>query len=210
MRNWTDSQLDSLYEIASEKPGWLSKLQTNMNVSDDDASYLIWRDENDAVVKEKLREWEDSFDRELDGLETAREKLSVVNARIDAIEKEGDEWVGENRFLFLGLSDRDRLCSLRYKLRNIVMAEEMPDRMVQVTDAEIEAARTVPLDKLIKPLPRSRKIRCPYHREKTPSFHVYERGYCFGCGVTIDAIQWSIDQLGLSFVDAVKGLVVIR
>lgn len=210
MRNWTDAELDCLYEIASVKPGWLSKLQTNMNVSEDDTRYLEWHDEAEAPVKEKLHEWENSLDHELDTLETAREKLGVVNARIDAIEKEADQWVGENRFLFLGLSDRDRLSSLRYSLRNIVLSEEMPDRIVLVSDAEIEAARTAPLDKLIKPLPRSRKIRCPYHREKTPSFHVYERGYCFGCGVTIDAIQWSIDQLGLSFVDAVKGLVIIR
>ena len=186
------------------------KLQQNMNVSEEDSRYLEWRDDNDAPVKAALQEWKDSFDKELDGLETAREKLSIVNARIDAIEKEGDQWTGENRFMFLGLSERDQLSSLRYRLRNIVMAEELPERTVLVSDAEIEAAQTVPLDHVIKPLPRSRKILCPYHKEKTPSFHVYERGYCFGCGVTIDSIQWSMDQLGISFVEAVKGLCIIR
>jgi len=64
MRNWTDGELDCLYEIASVKPGWLSKLQTNMNVLEEDMHYLEWRDEAEAPLKEKLQEWEDSLDHE--------------------------------------------------------------------------------------------------------------------------------------------------
>lgn len=201
---------DTLYDIASVKPGWLSKIETNINVSKEDIAYLEWRDDCDRPIKEKLREWESYFDAELDAIEEVGQKLAVVNARIDAIEKEADAWTGENRFLFLGLSDRDRLSSLRYRLRNMLLMQEMPDREMAVSDREIEAAREVPLERLIQPLPRSRKIKCPYHKEATASFHVYKRGYCFGCGARIDAIQWSMDQLGLSFIEAVKALLVIR
>jgi DNA primase len=50
---------------------------------------------------------------------------------------------------------------------------------------------------------------CPFHKEKTPSFHVNpERGFyhCFGCGVSGDAIRFVQETQGLSFVDAVRDL----
>lgn len=48
---------------------------------------------------------------------------------------------------------------------------------------------------------------CPFHQEKTPSFHVNpERGFyhCFGCGASGDAIKFLRELEGLSFVDAVR------
>lgn len=208
MRNWTDSQLDSLYEIAVEKPGWLSKLQENMNVSEEDAKYLIWRDDNDAPVKE----WEDEIVREC-GLfsedMTLPEKFSSLNRQISEIEKASDEWTGDNRFLFLGLSPLEKLRSLRNQIKRLLLAQEIPFRKEAITDTEIEYARTVPLERLIANLPKHRKIKCPYHKEESASFHVYHVGYCFGCGIYVDSIKWSMDQLGLSFIQAVKGLGVI-
>jgi DNA primase len=50
---------------------------------------------------------------------------------------------------------------------------------------------------------------CPFHKEKTPSFHVNpERGFyhCFGCGVSGDAIRFVQETQGLPFVDAVREL----
>ena len=50
---------------------------------------------------------------------------------------------------------------------------------------------------------------CPFHQEKTPSFHVRDGdGYyhCFGCGVSGDAISFLRDQEGLGFMDAVRQL----
>ncbi|HEY5955529.1 MAG TPA: CHC2 zinc finger domain-containing protein, partial [Polyangiaceae bacterium] len=50
---------------------------------------------------------------------------------------------------------------------------------------------------------------CPFHKEKTPSFHVNpERGFyhCFGCGVSGDAIRFKQETEGLSFIDAVREL----
>ena len=50
---------------------------------------------------------------------------------------------------------------------------------------------------------------CPFHKEKTPSFHVNdEKGFyhCFGCGAHGDAISFVMQQEGLSFKDAVKKL----
>jgi DNA primase len=50
---------------------------------------------------------------------------------------------------------------------------------------------------------------CPFHKEKTPSFHVNaERGFyhCFGCHASGDAIKFLQETEGLDFVEAVRRL----
>lgn len=50
---------------------------------------------------------------------------------------------------------------------------------------------------------------CPFHQEKSPSFHVIsEKGiyYCFGCQASGDAFKFLMEIEGLSFNDAVKDL----
>ena len=49
---------------------------------------------------------------------------------------------------------------------------------------------------------------CPFHKEATPSFHVYvdERYICFGCHKSGDVFQFVQDQLGVDFAGAVKWL----
>lgn len=51
--------------------------------------------------------------------------------------------------------------------------------------------------------------RCPFHHEKTPSFHVHSvRGFyhCFGCGESGDAFKFVQKYEGLGFMDALKKL----
>lgn len=50
---------------------------------------------------------------------------------------------------------------------------------------------------------------CPFHKEKSPSFHVNdERGfyYCFGCHASGDAIKFLQELEGLSFTEAIRQL----
>ncbi|RMF15891.1 MAG: DNA primase, partial [Gammaproteobacteria bacterium] len=52
---------------------------------------------------------------------------------------------------------------------------------------------------------------CPFHDEKTPSFHVYHQTHpqhyhCYGCGAHGDAIALLRELDHLSFVDAVEAL----
>jgi DNA primase len=51
---------------------------------------------------------------------------------------------------------------------------------------------------------------CPFHNEKSPSFHVYEGDephyHCFGCGAHGDAITFVMQTDGLEFRDAVERL----
>lgn len=43
---------------------------------------------------------------------------------------------------------------------------------------------------------------CPFHHDKTPSMMVDDRYYCFGCGVTGDAVDLTAQLLDLSPKDA--------
>lgn len=56
---------------------------------------------------------------------------------------------------------------------------------------------------------RSHVGLCPFHKEKTPSFHVNdERGFyhCFGCGAGGDTIKFLREVDGLSFEEAVRAI----
>ena len=47
--------------------------------------------------------------------------------------------------------------------------------------------------------------KCPFHNEKTPSFHVNKEYYkCFGCGKGGDAIQFLIEYKGFNFTQALE------
>ncbi len=61
----------------------------------------------------------------------------------------------------------------------------------------------------LKKAGRSFRGLCPFHGEKTPSFHVFpdSRHYkCFGCDEGGDAISFLKRREGLSFIDAVRAL----
>ena len=48
---------------------------------------------------------------------------------------------------------------------------------------------------------------CPFHAEKTPSFHVFaDRYYCFGCKAKGDIIDFVRQTKGMAFIEALKYL----
>lgn len=202
---------DFIYTQWGDRGGWLSKVSGLFDLSSEDVSWMIWRDNQEQAVHDQLSEWDAEIERE-GGLEIYNEpdlgrKLVLVNSRIDALEKQAEAIASpESRMFFLEFSALDQLNGLRYRIRNQIMALEVPDRVVLITDQEIERARTIRLDRLIPGLPKSRKIKCPFHQENTPSFHVGKWGFCFGCGAHEDAISWVMRNQSISFLDAVKRL----
>ena len=86
-----------------------------------------------------------------------------------------------------------------------------------ITDAVLEEIRSrIELSDLVasygvavKTAGSSKKACCPFHNEKTPSFHINDQKgfyHCFGCGESGDAIKFVQKMDGLTFVEAVKKL----
>ena len=53
---------------------------------------------------------------------------------------------------------------------------------------------------------RSGLIRCIFHNDKSPSMKVDRRYYCFGCGCTGDAIDFTAQLFGIGLKDAAMKL----
>lgn len=65
-----------------------------------------------------------------------------------------------------------------------------------------EAARTYGLNP-----DRKGWCLCPFHKEKTASFHLYSQKYrCFGCGASGDVVDLVVKLLGVGPLEAVKRL----
>jgi DNA primase len=82
--------------------------------------------------------------------------------------------------------------------------DEIRDR-VQISDV---IGRRVSWDKRKTNVPRGDYWACcPFHGEKSPSFHCEDRKgryHCFGCGVTGDHFRFLTDLEGLNFPEAVQ------
>jgi DNA primase len=73
----------------------------------------------------------------------------------------------------------------------------------------------IPIDKIIsrymklEPTGNGYKGLCPFHKEKTPSFHINTSEgfyYCFGCQATGNVITFIMEKEGLSFSETIKKL----
>jgi len=74
--------------------------------------------------------------------------------------------------------------------------------------ARVDLAQLVGETVALKPAGRGQlKGLCPFHSERTPSFHVHvERGffYCFGCGAKGDVFDYVMRTQGLEFREALQ------
>ena len=81
-----------------------------------------------------------------------------------------------------------------------------------ITDMDIDRAKEYPITELYNGTLKQNYNRhvglCPFHKENTPSFTIFEnnRYFCFGCGAKGSSIDFVMQTQGLNFVDAVKEL----
>lgn len=82
------------------------------------------------------------------------------------------------------------------------MADDAKERI----RSRLDLAQLIGEQVVLKPAGRGQlKGLCPFHAEKTPSFHVHvDRGffYCFGCGAKGDAFDYVMRTRGVGFVEA--------
>lgn len=83
-----------------------------------------------------------------------------------------------------------------------------PDKKEQITEEDIQKAKSVPLSQVIS---SENRMRCPIHKGDNPtSFYIDHKKnywYCHSCGRGGDAISYLMENDKLSFVDAVKKLI---
>ena len=65
----------------------------------------------------------------------------------------------------------------------------------------IQAAKDYGLD-----VGRHGMARCPFHDDHSPSLKLDERFYCFGCGASGDAIDFTAKYFGISLQSAAEKL----
>ena len=89
-----------------------------------------------------------------------------------------------------------------------IEARQKPHREGAITDDMIEEAREYPIEDLYEGELRHGTGLCPFHSEKTGSFHVKKKNKwrCFGCDQYGDSISFYMKQHGCSFIQAVKRL----
>lgn len=75
----------------------------------------------------------------------------------------------------------------------------------EITKDMIRRAKDYPFESLMEF--KRGKAHCPFHEDETPSFGVKDnRGHCFSCGWSGDAIAFIMKRDGVSFPDAVRSL----
>jgi DNA primase len=103
----------------------------------------------------------------------------------------------------MGREARDPMSAKGHAGADGVLGEDVVERVRQASDIVDLIGAYVDL----RPAGRSHKARCPFHREKTPSFHVsHERQlfHCFGCGAGGDVFTFLMKHEGLSFPEALE------
>jgi DNA primase len=81
--------------------------------------------------------------------------------------------------------------------------------VIETIRDRVDIAEIVGQTVTLKRAGTSLKGLCPFHQEKTPSFHVVphkEIFHCFGCGEGGDIFKFVMKTRGVEFVDAVKEL----
>ena len=86
-----------------------------------------------------------------------------------------------------------------------MIAQESLDRIKQATNLVELISETVPL----KRSGAHYSGLCPFHNERSPSFHVKDGGsfyHCFGCGASGSAVTFVMESRGFTFPEAVDFL----
>ena len=87
------------------------------------------------------------------------------------------------------------------------MAGRIPQAFINRLVERVDSAEVIGARVQLKKAGGNHVGLCPFHNEKTPSFHVYADGYhCFGCGAHGTSLGFLMEMDGLTFPEAVESL----
>ena len=90
-----------------------------------------------------------------------------------------------------------------------VQSGSIPRAFIESLLARADVVQVINQRVPLKKSGTSYKACCPFHDEKTPSFHVSvgkQLYHCFGCGASGNALNFLMEYDGLTFVEAVESL----
>ena len=82
----------------------------------------------------------------------------------------------------------------------------IPDDIVEEVRARADIVEVVGEFVSLKKAGREFKANCPFHEERTPSFHVVpEKGFykCFGCDKSGDVFSFVMERMGMDFLSLI-------
>ena len=227
--------LRDVWRAIRHRPAWLSLLVEAAGLSLDEEGYLSDLDEAYTLSMRELEAvWREDARTHSEGLRQEIEREAPAwcrDRRKECLETEAQavaQRLEAERAEFLDLArrgDADAVAwlvlgsmeSLERRLSRI-KAEiwymgRPKGKTSRLTDAQIERAKSYPLEALLDEQPIKGRIRCPLHLERVghedrdPSMVVKNGwGYCFSCGGSLDAIGYLMKVRGLSFPEAVEAL----
>jgi len=102
-----------------------------------------------------------------------------------------------------------RLIPLQHVLKRIISKQQamLRPRATAITNEMIARAKDHPIEDLYDGKLVRKTGLCPFHSEKTPSFHIKNNRFsCFGCNLYGDPIDFSMRLHKSNFINAVKAL----
>jgi hypothetical protein len=134
------------------------------------------------------------------------QKLRIIT------ETETDEFAGWFAKQWLKATDAAKIAELESRVAHFKRLLRLSSHGPSNWDGEVARAREMPImeiascDTHLRRSGKSHVGRCPFHEERTPSFHVYPSQnsfHCFGCAAHGDVITYTMMRNQLSFKEAV-------
>ena len=176
------------------------------------------------------REWLEIFPEALELYIFPKiEELKVMKKQLEKsvreafgrIKNKADSWFLEQIIMFFSGQDlidvKNQLVNLQHLAIFTESSEDNSETKHKkgVSSEEVNRARDKPIERVVEQYVKLKKFGsgssglCPFHKEKTPSFRTFNKTnsfYCFGCHKGGNPINFIMDFLNLSFVEAVRHL----
>ena len=225
---WTVTDLNNIYDDIAYLDRWGAFIEDSGLFTEDQCKYLIGLDdmytrifskeqrdratqvyETDKKLKLFRDEHADNYKE--NHLAYLKNELVKLTSQIDKINAKVNEYEDKDMMLeaviFKNMHGIHDVSKKRNKIRAMIKYAE-GGLNTQIDKSTIELARNTPFNKILKVDSRG-YASCPFHNEKTSSFHITpnNRGHCFGCGKTVDTITFMIDIKRMQFNEAVNYLI---
>lgn len=207
-RKWEMLTDDDLLFVYYQLPIYAKQWRDTMPKFKEDELLKLFP-EAKKVIPEKIAEWNESVGKLYKVIKSELVKIRLTHT---------DNFVQQIYRELLKLTLGKELLKMKghiTRLRRIQsLSENRQPQKGWINDADIQRAKAVPIESLVnmglRKSGRSLIGLCPFHNEKTPSFHIYtdqNMCWCYGCNQGGNTIKLVMLLYGFTFIKAVKHLI---